>query len=201
MNAGRLIAFEGLDGCGKTTQVARLVAALRAAGHEVVETREPTDGSTGRRIRAMARSGESVSPEQQLAWFFEDRREHVAGLIAPALEKGQIVVTDRYYPSTVAYQGARGLDPERILTESEAEFPLPDLVLILEIDAEAALQRVTQRGAARDAAFERLDLLERVAAIFGSLERPYLERVDARGDPDAVHAAILARLRERLDLP
>ena len=161
---GQLVALEGLDGCGKSTQALRLVAALRAEGLDVVATREPTDGEYGRRIRAMARSGELVDPAEELRWFFEDRREHLELVVVPALESGRTVVTDRYFLSSVAYQGARGLDWREILTRSEASFRLPDRVLLFELSAEEALARVTSRGAAPEPAFERVDYLTRVAA-------------------------------------
>lgn len=198
---GRLVAFEGLDGCGKSTQLARLAPVLRAAGHDVLATREPTDGATGRRIRAMATSGERVTPQQELRWFTEDRREHVEREIAPALAAGSVVLTDRYYLSTVAYQGARGLDPQAILSQSEATFPVPDLVLLLEIDPEQGLARVAARGAPRESVFEQREFLERVASVFAALDRPYIARVDARPDADAVHARVLEVLAARLDLP
>jgi len=197
---GRLLAFEGLDGCGKSTQVAALARALRNAGHEVLDTREPTDGPAGRRIRALARSGEIVAPELELRWFVEDRRAHVAAVIHPALESGRLVLTDRYYLSTVAYQGARGLDPVQILRDSEAEFPLPDLALLFEIEPEVALERVGGRGQPLDAAFEQREFLERVAANYRALDRPYLARIDARRPEDAVHAAVVGCVRERLGL-
>jgi dTMP kinase len=202
VNRGRLIAFEGIDGCGKTTQITRLAESLRKAGHDPVVTAEPTGGEFGRRIRAMARgSAPAVAPEEEMRWFVEDRREHVAGVIAPALAAGHAVLTDRYFLSTVAYQGARGLDPMRILAQSEAEFPIPDLVLLLELDVETALARVRARGARVEGAFEARDRLERVARIFASIERPYLARIDAGGNPEAVEIAIADRVRERLNLP
>jgi dTMP kinase len=200
VNAGRLIVFEGVDGAGKSTQLARLAGALRAAGHEVVETREPTDGAWGRRIRAMARSGARPAPEEELRWFVEDRREHVAAVIAPALAAGRIVLGDRYFLSTVAYQGARGLDPRRLLAEAEAAFPLPDLALVLEVGAAAGLARVAGRGAAAEPAFEEAAYLERVAALFAAIERDYVVRVDGSGTPDAVAGAILALVRGRLGI-
>ena len=201
MNRGRLIAFEGIDGCGKSTQLERLAASLRALGYEVVETGEPTPGPTGRRIREMARSGRELAPDQELRWFVEDRRAHVAELIEPALRKGCLVLTDRYYLSTVAYQGARGLDAQQILTDSEAEFPVPDLVLLLQIRPDRALERVRERGGVIEGVFERQDFLEQVAAIFGEIDRPYLERVVADGEPDEVEAIIASCVRVRLDLP
>ena len=202
MNRGRLIAFEGLDGCGKTTQIARLADSLRRAGHEPVVTAEPTDGEYGRRIRAMARgAAPRVAPAEELRWFVEDRREHVARCIEPALRGGRPVLTDRYFLSTVAYQGANGLDAEKILAESEAEFPIPDLVLLLELDVDAALARVRARGAKLEGAFEVRDRLERVARIFRSIERTYITRLDASAGVEAVALAIAAQVREQLDLP
>ena len=200
MNAGRLLVFEGLDGCGKSTQIELLARALREAGGEVLVTCEPTDGAWGRRLREMARAGEPVAAEEELRWFVEDRREHVAQVLAPGLEAGRIVLTDRYYLSTVAYQGARGLDWRGILEASEAEFPWPDLVLLLEIEPEAGLARVRSRGEALETVFERSDFLERVAAIFRAVERPYIERIPAQGSPEQVHAAVRARVVARLGL-
>ena len=194
MNRGALVALEGLDGSGKTTVLPALVAALRARARDVVATREPTDGAFGRRIRAMARSGELVAPEEELRWFFEDRREHVAALIAPALAAGRSVVTDRYYLSTVAYQGARGLDWREILARSEAEFPIPDLALVFEIEPEQGLARVRARAGAAEPAFERADYLARVAAIFSAVERDYVVRIDGSGSEDSVRAAAVAVL-------
>ena len=198
MNRGLLVALEGLDGSGKTSQLPELVAALAAAGHDVVATREPSEGPYGRRIRAMARSGELVPPEEELRWFFEDRREHVAEQVAPALEAGRCVVTDRYYLSTVAYQGARGLDWRAILRDSEAEFPHPDLALIFEVPPEVGLARVRARGGTAEPAFERADYLTRVAAIFAAIERPYVQRVDGAAARDAVRESALAALRSLL---
>jgi dTMP kinase len=153
---GKLIVFEGVDGCGKSTQLVLLAEALRARGHDVVATKEPTDGEHGRRIRTMARSGERVAAETELAWFVADRRQHVAELIEPALAAGRMVVSDRYYLSSVAYQGARGLDWRGILADSEAEFPLPDLAIAIEIDPERALERVDARAGTAEPVFEEI---------------------------------------------
>src|SRR5262249_38942610 len=152
---------------------------LRAGGRDVELTREPTDGPFGRRIRALARSGDPLGAAQERELFTEDRREHVAREIAPALAAGRWVVTDRYFLSTVAYQGARGLDWREILESSEAEFPIPDAVLLFELSAAEGLARAHARGGAPDPRFERADFLTEVARIFAAIERPYLVRVDA----------------------
>ncbi|MAE95269.1 MAG: dTMP kinase [Deltaproteobacteria bacterium] len=203
MNArtrGAFIVFEGVDGSGKSTQVARLVARLEAGGLAVVVTREPHDCPAGRRIREMARSGEPVTAEQELAWFWEQRREHVRDVIAPALAAGRVVVCDRYYLSSVAYQGSRGLDPEKILRESEAEFPRPDLVLWLDVDVGAGLSRTQARGDPAEPVFEDRSRLEAVADIYRSLSLGELVRIDAAGDEDEVAAAIGQCVSERLGL-
>ncbi|UCE87272.1 MAG: dTMP kinase [Deltaproteobacteria bacterium] len=200
MKRGSLVVLEGLDGSGKSTQAAALVQVLLAAGHDVVATREPTDGPYGRRIRAMAASHERVPADELLHWFQADRREHVARVIAPALAAARVVVSDRYYLSSVAYQGALGLDPAEILRQSEAEFPQPDLALLLEIPPSAGLERARSRPDPDEPAFEQREFLERVADIYHRLDRPYLVRIDARGGEAEVHAAVVTALRERLDL-
>ena len=198
VNRGRLIVFEGVDGSGKSTQLELLAEALREEHVAHVVTKEPTDGVWGRKIRAMARSGELVAPEEELRWFLEDRREHVAAVLRPGVEAGQIVLSDRYFLSTVAYQGARGLDPPQLLAQAEAEFPLPDLALIFELDPDAGLVRVQARGGTAEPAFEEAAFLSRVAAVFRTLDRPYLARIDASGSIESVARRVRATLRERL---
>ena len=200
MTRGSLLVLEGLDGSGKSTQLPRLARRLRARGHTVVETREPYDCAPGRKIRELARRGEAIAAEDELELFMQQRRLHVHERIAPALARGELVLSDRYFLSTVAYQGARGLDPETLLAANEAEFPLPDLALLLELAPAAGLARVASRGAPAEPAFERTDLLERVCEIFGALDRPYLERVEAAGTPAAVEARIAAAVARRLGL-
>lgn len=201
VNRGQLIVFEGLDGCGKTTQIERLAASLRAGGCDVVTTREPTDRAFGRRIRSAARSGEAVSREDELHWFTEDRRAHTAEVLRPQLAAGKVVLSDRYYLSTVAYQGARGCDPARILAESEAEFPLPDLVLLFEIDPAEGLARVRARGVDVEPRFEQIEFLTAVAEIFHTLDRPYIARIDAGQPREIVERAVSECVHARLGIP
>jgi dTMP kinase len=195
-----LIVFEGLDGTGKSTQLPRLAARLEANGHEVVQTREPYDCAAGRRIRELAKRPTPAPAEEELELFLEQRRVHVRERIAPALARGAVVLSDRYFLSTVAYQGARGLDPARLLAENEAEFPLPNLALLLELPPEAGLARIATRGSAAEPAFERADFLARVQALFDALDRPYLARVDAAGSPDQVEQRIAEAVEQRSGL-
>jgi dTMP kinase len=194
VKSGTLIAFEGLDGCGKSTQLRRAATFLRERGIEPVVTREPTDGPWGRKIRQMARSGNSVTPETELEWFFEDRRDHMREVVRPALRAGQLVLSDRSYISTVAYQGARGLDPEKILRDSEAEFACPDFVLLFEISAREGLARVASRGGESEPVFENLEFLERVSAVFNAMKIDGIERIDASRNEDEIAVDVLAIL-------
>ena len=189
---GILIAFEGLDGCGKSTQLRRAAETLRAQGVDVVVTREPTDGAWGRRIRAMAKNAEPVPPETELEWFFEDRREHMREVVEPALAAGKVVLSDRSYISTVAYQGARGLDPGKILADSQAEFVRPDRILVFELSPTIGLARVAARGGEQEPAFENQVFQEKVAEVFARLDSllgdgvQSLVRIDADRDADAI---------------
>jgi dTMP kinase len=197
MSAGPLIVIEGIDGTGKTTLARALGAALRGRGREVVESFEPTRGPHGQRIRAIAR-GEEARPEAvaEAELFRLDRRAHVADVIAPALATGKTVILDRYYYSTMAYQGARGLDPQAIERDNASFAPLPDLLVILDLPVPDALERITQgRGGAPDA-FEKAEALEKIRAVFASVEHPNLLRLDARQTTDSMVAAILERLGE-----
>ena len=186
MNRGPLIVFEGIDGCGKSTQLRRAADRLRAEGFDPVETREPTDGPWGRKIRAMARSSEPVAPETELAWFIEDRREHMRAVVTPALDEGRIVLSDRSYLSTVAYQGARGLDAEAILADSEAMFERPKLALLFVLSPAEGLARVQARGGTSEPVFENRPFQERVAAGFERLEVDGLVRIRADRDEEQI---------------
>ena len=197
---GKLIVFEGIDGSGKSTQLGLLADAFRASGLEVIRTAEPTDGPDGRRIRAMARSGERLEPEEELRCFVEDRRLHVAQVVEPGLAAGRHVLSDRYYLSSVAYQGARGLDSARILAESEREFPVPDLAVVVVVAPDRALERVRARGSVAEPAFEELEFLRRVSAHFDALAGGYVVRVDGEAAPAEVHERVCEAVSGRLGI-
>ena len=199
MKHGRLVALEGLDGCGKTTQLPHLAEALRAEGHDVLTTREPTDGEWGRKIRVMAQTGDLAPPEEELRWFLEDRHEHLQEVVGPALEAGRTVISDRYFLSTVAYQGARGLDWRAILRENEDRFPAPDLALVFEVTPEQGLARVARRAGTPEPGFEQKTYLSRVAEIFAAVERDWIVRIDAGGSEQEVRGAALAALGRLAD--
>jgi len=194
---GLFVVFEGIDGTGKTTQVRRLAESLRAQGREAVELREPTDGPHGSEIRRMAIEGRP-DPDRERELFVMDRREDVAKNILPSLERGAVVVLDRYYFSTMAYQGARGIDPCEIRAENEAFAPKPDLLVLLDLSVDEALERVRKsRGGAPDE-FEQAESLAKVKAIFDGLDDPFILRIDASGTEDAIARMVLARVEELL---
>ena len=189
---GLLIAFEGIDGTGKSTQARLLTAALKERGYGVVLTREPTDGPWGRKIRAIAARGRAgISAEEEATWFKRDRAEHVAGLIEPALAAGSIVVTDRYYFSTMAYQGALGLDVNELRERNERIAPRPDLTIILTSPVAQGLGRIAEgRPQGANIGYEQAEFLERVAAIFAALEGPDIVHLDGGGAITEVRAAV-----------
>ena len=205
MNASRrprraaLIAVEGIDGMGKSTQVALLVERLNRAGWSAVATREPTQGPWGRKIRTLAMKGRrDVSPEDELDWFLRDRMEHVETVIRPALRAGKIVVTDRYYFSTMAYQGALGIDPQRIREMNEALFPRPDLVILLRGESRLGLARIARERRA-DAGYEQAGYLDRVADLLAGFRDPALRAMDARGTRDEIAGRIWAVVEPLLE--
>lgn len=195
MERGLLIVFEGLDGCGKSTQLDLLYGVLCERFLEderaVIRTKEPTDGPVGRRIREMARGSVRVTPEQELQWFIEDRREHTREVLEPGLARGAIVLSDRNWLSNVAYQGARGLEVAEILRANRNEFSDPDLVLIFDIAAAVGLARVRARGGVAEPAFEELEFLTRVEKIYGSIDLPFVKRIDASPSVTEIHQAVL----------
>jgi dTMP kinase len=179
---GKLIVIEGADGAGKSTLQRALAAHLSAQGTTVVQSREPTNGPNGMAIRQAAQS-QRLSPEKELELLLLDRRAHVAELIAPALARGDWVILDRYYFSTIAYQGAAGLDLAMLQAVNEAFAPRPDALLLLDLPVETSLQRIQARGLASDE-FERPITLKRVREIFlGFSALPYATVLDARLTP------------------
>ena len=193
---GLLIAFEGIDGTGKTTQVELLAGVLRQRGLRVVATREPTDGQYGRRIRELYKNRKSVTPEEELALFLDDRREHVTQVVAPALASGKVVLTDRYYYSTAAYQGAAGHDPQKIIAANELFAPVPDLVIMLEAPVSLGVHRVQKIRGETLNDFEQEGTLARVARIFAELKGSNIRRIDGTGDAKMVHALVMENVAE-----
>lgn len=197
---GFLVVIEGIDGAGKSTLAVGLADRLQEVGYDVVRTREPTDGPFGRRIRALAASKrDRVPADEEWRLFHEDRRIHVEEVVNPSLASGKVVVQDRSWPSTVAYQGERGLDREMLEAAERRIAPDPDLLLVVDVPPENALARIeASRGKADD--FEGLETLTRLRDVFRGFEgavvldgtRPAHQLVEEVFD--RVRAAIETRL-------
>ena len=148
---GKFITFEGLDGTGKSTQLRKLATALRAAGHKVVETREPGGTATGEKIRRVLLDSatEGLSPLAEMALMFASRAQHIAEVIEPALDQGQVVLCDRFTDSTEAYQGyGRKLGSEDVqkLHHVLCGDLQPDLTILLDSDPALSVGRARRRN-------------------------------------------------------
>ena len=186
------ITFEGLDGSGGTTQLGLLEKRLREAGHAVVRTREPSDGPVGRLIRTELAGGQ-VGDAVFGMLFAADRRDHLDRVVLPARANGAFVLSDRYFLSSLAYQSAAlGLDR---VWSFNAEFPAPDVVIMLDLPPAECLRRVEARGGVRDR-FETLEQLTSIGARYeeaiGRCESrgDHIARIDASGSADDVHARV-----------
>jgi len=216
---GKFITFEGLDGTGKSTQMRRLAAVVRAKGHKVVETREPGGTLTGEKIRkVLLDSGTAgLSPLAEMALMFASRAQHIAEVIEPALAQGSIVLCDRFTDSTEAYQG-RGrrlgsdavLELHRVLCGNLQ----PDLTILLDSDAAASVHRARMRNK-RDSksssrGHDENRFEQETRAFFTRVHEGYLAIakretgrvavVDARGTPGQTHQRIVELVRRKLRL-
>ena len=195
------ISFEGLDGCGKTTQAAMLAAALELEGRTVVRVREPGGTPIGERIRELLLDGDAViGGAAEALLYAAARAQLVDQVILPALARGEVVVADRFIDSSLAYQGvARGLGLEQVLQANELATGglMPDITLLLELPPELAAAR---RGETPDRIESESDGFHAaVAEGFAAAASRFPERihvVDASGPPRAV----LARVREAANL-
>lgn len=205
---GAFITLEGGDGSGKSTQAQLLQGWLEAQGRTVVRTREPGGTDLGVEIRRLVQHTEGhVAPRAEALLYAADRAHHVATLVRPALERGEVVLQDRYLDSSVAYQGAgRELDGGQIrdLSLWATDGLLPDLTILLDLDPAAGRERMAAR---EDAPYDRLEeageaFAERVRAAYLELAAAEPQRfavVDASGTPDEVHERVVSHVRAMLD--
>ena len=198
---GILLSFEGGEGCGKSTHSRKLSAELKALGYDVLTTREPGGTPLGERIRTvLLNSKEDLHPLEEFLLFSAARAHLVRTVLLPALASGRVVIIDRYYHSSYAYQGAGGLDAAymREVTMRAVGECQPDAVLLLDISAEAGLERCVQAGKPQGCAdrFERrgLEFHRRVRELFLDEARAdnRFTVVSSEGGFDEVHTLILA---------
>jgi dTMP kinase len=199
----RFITFEGIDGAGKSSQIAAVVELLRARGVVVEQTREPGGTPLGERLRELLLH-EPMHLDTEAMLMFAARREHLAARIQPALAAGRWVVSDRFTDATYAYQvGGRGLDEVRFDALERwvhADFQ-PDLTLLFDLPPEVAAARVAHTGEAPDR-FEReqRDFFERVREAYLRRARRHPERlrvIDANRAPEVIRAEVEAVVLER----
>jgi len=208
MARGRFITFEGGEGCGKSTQVKRLKEALEQGGYEVILTREPGGTWLGEQIRVLLKDQDTDAPcaRAELLLFLASRAQLVKNVIAPALERGAWVISDRFSDSTMAYQGyGRGLPLEvlKVTNDFACEGLKPDVTFLLEVDPMIAATRMQTREAQTHTQADRIekagcDFHERLRQGFVELaeaEPERIVRIDANGTVDEVWERIWMSLK------
>ncbi|MBW1708403.1 MAG: dTMP kinase [Deltaproteobacteria bacterium] len=183
LEKGVFVALEGIDGAGKTTQAFLLKQRVEKEGFEAVCVKEPTSGPWGQKIKEIAQRGrKNISLDEELNYFIFDREEDVRDNITPALNRGSVVIADRYYYSNIAYQSALGLDPKEIRLRN-AKFPVPDLVIIFDISPELGRLRITDgRSEQANTGYEQLEYLALVKKAYEALCDSNIVRLDGALD-------------------
>lgn len=208
MNRGVFISFEGSEGCGKSTQIARLETRLRDVGLQVLRTREPGGTAAGEQIRELlqhAPEGESLTSEAELLLFAASRAQLVREVIEPALERGEWVIADRFLDSTTVYQGiGRGLAPESVaaINQFAVGDSLPSLTFLLDMDAAAGHARaVSSRGDQPDRMEDQpIQFFEAVRQGYLNLaekNRKRIHVIDASDGIDRIEQRIWIECRRR----
>jgi len=205
---GRFITFEGGEGAGKSTQVARLAAWLRASGMDLVHTREPGGSAGAEQIRNLVLNGsaERWSPMTETLLMYAARADHLERTIRPALEAGRWVLCDRFADSSRAYQGAGGGVPQSFIEQLDATVvgrDQPDLTLIFDLPVEIGLARALGRGGGSEVRFESKGeaFHQRLREGFSAIAAANPDRcrvIDAGGDADAVFARVLEAIQPLL---
>jgi dTMP kinase len=196
------VTFEGIEGCGKTTQAQRLARRLGAAA---LLTQEPGGTALGRAIRALLLevTGGGMSPQAEVLLFFADRAQHVAEVVRPALAAGTIVISDRYTDSSMAYQGyGRGIDLEliRVVARAATGGLTPDLTVFIDVPVDVGLARVGKRGRHDRLEAEVREFHERVREGYHALAAAEPGRwvsIDGEADPEEVEGQGLAAAASR----
>ncbi len=194
---GKLIVFEGVDGSGKTTQARLLYKRLDAAGLNPMYTREPTDGPYGTQIRALARNS-ALTPEVSMDLFIRDRREHVETKMIPALRDGRIVVCDRHWWSTAAYQSETLEDVDYIESLHIGWVPTPFLIVLMDADPVETMVRIRSREAVAEDinTFDNVKFLQKCRVHYAHLSRncPDLLLIDGGGRAEDIHETIASHV-------
>ena len=195
MDKGILIAIDGIDGSGKTTQAELLFKMFNKCGFPAIKTKEPTDEKWGKKLRESATKGR-LPIEKEIVYFIKDRKQHIEEIIQPALNKGVIVILDRYYYSTIAYQGARLNDVEEIRKLIEGEAITPDIAFIMDADVEQCLHRIEVIRGDIPNHFERAEYQKEVRNVFLDLIEieDELTKINAQNEIDIIYKQIISEL-------
>ncbi|MCK5303858.1 MAG: dTMP kinase [Candidatus Heimdallarchaeota archaeon] len=199
-NLGLFVCFEGIDGSGKTTHSRLIVERLCVLGYDAVYTTEPTKWSEpGKKLRESFFAPTRLPVEDEFKLFLKDRLFHVKSEVIPLLNDGKIVVTDRYYFSSVAYQGARGLDWQYILEENEKIAIEPHLVIFLDLPVDVALDRIASERREGVNTFEKEESLRKVKDIYLLLADRFpklITKLDATKEISEIQKEILKLIKQ-----
>jgi len=206
---GKLISFEGAEGSGKSTQLSRLAAHLQEAGREVISTREPGGTEIGEQIRNIIvhnSKGDEMCAETELLLFTAARAQVVREVIAPALARGAVVLTDRYLDSSTVYQGiGRNLaaDPVAQINRFAVGNVMPDLTIVIDVPTEVSLARIRQRASDLPDRMERenIDFYKKIREGYLVLAQGMPDRfavLDGTLTQDALEKKVWATVKERL---
>ena len=189
-----LVNLEGIDGCGKSTQSKLLRGKLEDEGEKVIILKEPTKRPHGQKLWDVLHGKRKASNEEVLELFVLDRKQHVEEKIQPALDSGAVVLMDRYYYSSMAYQVAGGIDVEEI-RKKHVFAPKPDVVLIFDLPVSVALERVKGHSDADE--FEKEEHLEKVREAYLDLKNdPLVRIVDATRTPEEIFGNVWKMVSE-----
>jgi len=210
MDLGTFIVLEGIDGSGTTTQARQLTEWFAARDTQVLMTCEPTTGPIGRLIREVLCGKHKVDQDTLAMLFAADRKDHVNKEIQPALDRGEIVISDRYYHSTLAYQGfMRGEDRVKFVREIHraAEIPIPDLTIILYVPPLIGIERTDSKiagGVVREI-FENSPFQEKLAGYYRQMPHQLRDQkiviIDGSRSIEDVHHVVVKEVKRVLALP
>ncbi|PCG20768.1 dTMP kinase [Brachyspira sp. G79] len=196
---GKLIVLEGIDGSGKSTHGMLLTNELNSIGIKSIYTFEPTHAYFGSKLRESMLS-KDLKPEEELSLFIADRKEHIQHMIKPAINDGYAVILDRYMYSSIAYQGAKGIDREYIYNLHKDFIIEPDLVFIFHLPIETALNRIMEKRGFVDR-FENKNYLQHVDEIFSSFNAANIYHINADKDEESLKNELMRIIRDSKILP
>lgn len=186
---GKLIVIEGIDGSGKSSSGIMLTDNLNKIGIKSIYTFEPTYSYYGSKLRESMLS-KDLKPEEELSLFIADRKEHIKHMIKPSIDEGYVIVLDRYIYSSIAYQGAKGIDKEYIYNQHKNFILEPDLVFIFHLPIDTALNRIIEKRGFTDR-FEDKQYLQKADEIFYSFNAPNIYHINTDKDKESINNELM----------